>query len=83
MDHIYCFIFYSIEYLISHYFFNLLFYCMFHSPYSALPEEGIIINSIGISLVALAIVVVYTVTREKFRVNPMHNQVTIRASADL
>jgi len=49
------------------------------NSYSRLPEEGIIINTIGVSLIALAILVAYILQRDEFR---LKSHVLIR-SGDL
>jgi cytochrome b-561 len=46
-------------------------YFLIHSDYSALPAEGILINCIGILLVAFAGLVMYLVTETRYKRQPL------------
>lgn len=52
-----------------------------HSPerYSGLPDEGVILNAIGVTIVAILAVVLYILSRDKFK----RDARDIRASVDL
>ncbi|GBP24708.1 Cytochrome b reductase 1 [Eumeta japonica] len=50
-------------------------------PYSSMPDEGVIINAIGMALVAILAVVMYILSRNRFRAT--ERNISIRASVDL
>lgn len=50
--------------------------------YSGLPDEGVIINAVGVTLVAITAVVMYIVSRDKFRTVETRDG-HIRASVNL
>lgn len=61
---------------------HVLVVCMgIHSAerYSGLPDEGVILNAIGVTIVAIVAVVMYIVSRNKFKTEPRN----MRASVDL
>lgn len=55
-----------------------------HSPerYSGLPDEAVIINAIGVTCIAILAVVMYILSRDKFRASETRDG-HIRASVDL
>ncbi|XP_041977039.1 plasma membrane ascorbate-dependent reductase CYBRD1-like isoform X6 [Aricia agestis] len=45
--------------------------------YSGLPDEGVIINAIGVTIIAILAVTMYILSRDKFRVKPRDMRVSV------
>lgn len=56
---------------------NNLFFAQFRARYSTLNEEAVIVNTIGMTLIALAILMGYFLQRNEYRFRP-HAGILIR-----